>query len=78
MLRTRLSCRELRRVKRAADAVGLPWRPIAGRPRAARAFVKRVEAELARQSAVATDRGGPGSSDAPPGLGGSRLGLVLA
>lgn len=48
MKHVRLSSQELKRVKRAADAMGFPWRPIAERPRVAREFVRRVEAELAR------------------------------
>lgn len=37
---------EKQRVKRAAEFAGLPWRPICTRPATARAFVRRVEAEM--------------------------------
>ena len=64
MFRSSLSEKEVARVKSAARKVGFPWRPIVTfefpairrpivtRPRAARKFYRRVEAELA-QSRVA-------------------------
>ena len=49
MIRIKLTNNEVQRVKRAAAAKGFPWQPIAERPRTARQFLKRVEAEMARE-----------------------------
>ena len=48
MMGFRLTNNEIERIQRAADAVGFPWQPIVTRPKTARRFLKRVEAELAR------------------------------
>ena len=53
MIRFELTRKEIERLKCAADAVGFPWQAIAERPRTARRFLKRVEAEMARQACPA-------------------------
>jgi hypothetical protein len=60
MMGFRLTSNEIERIQRAAEAVGFPWQPIVERPRTARRFLKRVEAELARRAerpACARDTG---------------------
>ena len=46
MIRFNLTSKELARVQRAAEFAGFPWRPICTRPKTARQFYKRVEAEM--------------------------------
>ena len=46
MFRFNLTDREIARVKRAAEFAGFPWQPICSKPRTARSFYKRVEAEM--------------------------------
>ena len=45
-----LSWQELRRVKRAAEYLGMPWRAICARPPVARLFYRRVETEMRAQA----------------------------
>ena len=47
-MRTKLTNDEIERIRRAADYLGFPWRPICERPKTARRFLCRVEAEIAR------------------------------
>ncbi len=46
MIRFNLTNKEVARVQRAAEFAGFPWRPICTRPKTARQFYKRVEAEM--------------------------------
>ncbi len=46
MIRFNLTSKEVARVQRAAEFAGFPWRPICTRPKTARQFYKRVEAEM--------------------------------
>ncbi len=46
----KLSWQEMRRVKRAADYLGMPWRAICKRPSVARLFYRRVETEKRAQA----------------------------
>ena len=48
MFRSRLTEKEVARVKSAARKVGFPWRPIVAHPLVARHFYRRVEAEVRR------------------------------
>ncbi len=45
-----LSWQEMRRVKRAADYLDMPWRTICTRPCVARLFYRRVETEIRAQA----------------------------
>ena len=45
-----LSWGEMRRVKRAADYLDMPWRAICRRPTIARLFYTRVETEMRAQA----------------------------
>ena len=45
-----LSMQELRRVKHAADYLGIPWRAVCKRPWVARQFYRRVETEMRAQA----------------------------
>ena len=56
MTHSRLTNQEIQRLERAANAMGFPWQPIAERPRAARNFIRRVEAELAGTNRAAMPR----------------------
>ncbi len=46
MIRFNLTIKEVARVQRAAEFAGFPWRPICTRPKTARQFYKRIEAEM--------------------------------
>ena len=46
MIHFNLTNKELARVQRAAEFTGFPWQPICTRPKTARQFYKRVEAEM--------------------------------
>ena len=48
MFHFKLTEKEVARVKAAATYTGFPWKKIAERPKAAREFCKRVEAEMRR------------------------------
>jgi len=50
MICFKLTTSEIDRIKRAAESVGFPWQPIAERPKTARRFLTRVEAEMARNA----------------------------
>jgi hypothetical protein len=78
MFYARLSNQELKRVKRAADAMGFPWRAIAERPRTAREFVKRVEAELAQTRTAESSSKSADSVHAAREAGSARPRFVIA
>ena len=46
MIHFNLTSKEVARVQRATEFAGFPWRPICTRPKTARQFYKRVEAEM--------------------------------
>ena len=48
MKTVKLTNNEIERIRRAADYLDFPWRPICERPKTARRFLYRVEAEIAR------------------------------
>ncbi|MDJ0939888.1 MAG: hypothetical protein QNJ00_08985 [Woeseiaceae bacterium] len=48
MVTFKLTYNEIERIKRAAEYAGFPWEPICKRPRTARRFMHRVEAEMTR------------------------------
>ena len=56
MLTFKLTRNERLRVRRAARAYGFPWQPILERPRTARRFLKRIEAEMARTAGLKRQR----------------------
>ena len=58
MIRFDLSSKEVARVQRAAEMEGLPWRPICTRPKTARQFYKRVDAEMRRKGKLSRSRFG--------------------
>ncbi|MDJ0939356.1 MAG: hypothetical protein QNJ00_06300 [Woeseiaceae bacterium] len=49
---------EIERIRRAANYLGFPWRPICERPKTARRFLYRVEAEFARNRWAMSSVGG--------------------
>ena len=48
MYAIKLTNNEIERIRRAAEYVRFPWRPICERPKTARRFLCRVEAEIGR------------------------------
>ena len=59
----KLTNNEIERIKRAAEYAGFPWRPICERPKTARRFMRRVEAEM-RQGEIRAELGEvPGLAD---------------
>ena len=57
MFTAKLTNNEIQRIKRAADHAGFPWQPICERPKVARRFMRRVEAEMRRSGASTDSRG---------------------
>jgi hypothetical protein len=55
MICFKLTSQETARIQRAAGFAGFPWQPICARPKTARRFLRRVEAEMRRQG-IATTR----------------------
>ena len=55
MISFKLTKNEIERIQWAADLKGFPWQAIAERPKTARRFLKRVEAEVARQPVPARE-----------------------
>jgi hypothetical protein len=49
MLHFDLTGKEVARVRAAAEYAGFPWQPICTRPKTARQFCTRIEAEMRRQ-----------------------------
>lgn len=49
MIHFNLTSKEVARVKRAAEFAGFPWQPICTRPKTARQFFRRIEAEMHQQ-----------------------------
>ena len=56
MIRFNLTSKEMARVQRAAEFAGFAWQPICTRPKTARQFCKRVEAEMCRKPKLSRSR----------------------